>query len=133
MSLPLHLVLPAQISQFYRPNYQSTKLERPARDKHSSLLQTFLNCGCKKFYNTGFMYEFGIAHMILCNFCRNLKQGTLTEGEGLVQLTSLYKTFKISCFNTTFFYFFTKQATLMRRSTVLSLPLQLVFPASTQH
>jgi hypothetical protein len=25
-------------------------------------------------------------------------------------------------------YFFTKQATLMRRSTVLSLPLQLVFP-----
>jgi hypothetical protein len=26
-------------------------------------------------------------------------------------------------------YFFTKQATLMRRSTVLNLPLQLVFPA----
>jgi len=26
-------------------------------------------------------------------------------------------------------YFITKQATLLRRSTVLSLPLQLVFPA----
>jgi hypothetical protein len=30
----------------------------------------------------------------------------------------------------TFFYFFTKQATLLRRSTVLRLPLQSVFPAS---
>jgi len=29
------------------------------------------------------------------------------------------------------FTFFTKQATLMRRSTVLSLPLQLVFPDDT--
>jgi hypothetical protein len=28
----------------------------------------------------------------------------------------------------TLFIFLTKQATLMRRSTVLSLPLQLVFP-----
>jgi hypothetical protein len=32
----------------------------------------------------------------------------------------------------TLFTFFTKQATLMRRSTVLSLPLQLVFPGETQ-
>jgi hypothetical protein len=30
----------------------------------------------------------------------------------------------------TLFTFFTKQATLMRRSTVLSLPLQLGFPAT---
>jgi hypothetical protein len=29
-----------------------TRLERPARDKHSSLLPTFVNCVCKKFYNT---------------------------------------------------------------------------------
>jgi hypothetical protein len=27
------------------------KLEAPAKDKPSSLLQTFINYGCKKFYN----------------------------------------------------------------------------------
>jgi hypothetical protein len=26
---------------------------RPAKDKHSSLSQTFVNCSCKKFYNNG--------------------------------------------------------------------------------
>jgi hypothetical protein len=31
--------------------------------------------------------------------------------------------------NAKIIYFFTKQATLMRRSAVLSLPLQLAFPA----
>ena len=30
-------------------------------------------------------------------------------------------------------YFFTKQDTFMRRSTILSLPSQLVFPACTHH
>ncbi len=29
-----------------------TRLERPARDQHSSLLRTFVNYGHKKFYNT---------------------------------------------------------------------------------
>jgi hypothetical protein len=28
-------------------------LEKPARDKHSSLLQAFINYGLKKFYNIG--------------------------------------------------------------------------------
>ncbi len=31
---------------------------------------------------------------------------------------------------TNIIYFFTKQATLMRRSTMLSLPLHLVFPST---
>ncbi len=30
-----------------------TRLERPARDKHSNLLQTFVNDGCKKLNNIG--------------------------------------------------------------------------------
>jgi hypothetical protein len=57
-------------------------------------------------------------------------QGTPSESEGTVQLTHLVLTsldqllliLKIT------FVFFTKQATLLRSSTVLSLPLQLVFP-----
>ncbi len=54
-------------------------------------------------------------------------QGSLTEGEGSVQLTSfildqLPFTLKI------LLIFFTTQARLMRRSIVLSLPPQLVFP-----
>ncbi len=32
---------------------QQTKQEKIAKDKHSSLLQTFVNYGCKKFYNIG--------------------------------------------------------------------------------
>jgi hypothetical protein len=30
-----------------------TRLERLAKDKHSSLLRKYVNYGCKKFYNTG--------------------------------------------------------------------------------
>ncbi len=30
-----------------------TRLERPPRDKHSSLLQSFINYGCLKFYTNG--------------------------------------------------------------------------------
>ncbi len=40
--------------------------------------------------------------------------------------TNKFKSFDFKIANIT--YFLTKQATLMRRSTVLSLPLQLVFP-----
>ena len=51
-------------------------------------------------------------------------QGSLTKGKGSVQLTSLYQLVQISCFYfKNIIYFFTKQATLMRRSIVLSLPL----------
>ncbi len=48
-------------------------------------------------------------------------QGALTEGEGSVQLTSLFSLVLISSFYTEIFLrFFTKQAILKRRSTVLS-------------
>jgi hypothetical protein len=33
--------------------FLENKLERLARDKHSSLLQTLINYGRKKFYNNG--------------------------------------------------------------------------------
>ncbi len=33
------------------------RLEKPARDKHSSLLQTFANYRCKKFYNIGSLWH----------------------------------------------------------------------------
>jgi len=32
---------------------QWTRLERPAREKHSGLLRKLVNCGRKKFYNNG--------------------------------------------------------------------------------
>jgi hypothetical protein len=55
----------------------------------------------------------------------NPKQETHTEGEGSVQ-------FRIAAFDFVYNnYFITKQATLMWRSTVLSLPLQLAFSAYT--
>ncbi len=57
-------------------------------------------------------------------------QGTLTEGKGSVRLTSLYLLVWISSFLHWKYYLFTfltKQATLLRRSIVLSPPLQLVF------
>ncbi len=62
-----------------------------------------------------------------------LDQGTLIEGEGSIQLTSLYKL----CLDQLIFKWeiayicVTKQATLMRRSAVLPLPLQLMFPGLT--
>jgi hypothetical protein len=52
-------------------------------------------------------------------------QGALTKREGSVQLTSLYIT-DAFCFER-IFYFYDKQATLLTRSTVPILPLQLVF------
>jgi hypothetical protein len=66
-------------------------------------------------------------------------QGTLRKGEGSVRMTSFKEVirtvltsldqliFKLKILLT----LVTKQATLTRRSTVLSLPLQLVFPADT--
>jgi hypothetical protein len=59
---------------------------------------------------------------------RKLRQGTLAKGESSVQLT-LYYLVSIRCFwYWKHYYFFAKQAILMRRSIVLSLPLQLAFP-----
>jgi len=64
-------------------------------------------------------------------------QGSLTEGEGLVQLTSLYLLVLISSF---LIKTFTKHVALMRRSTVLSLPLNsyslhwsMTTPATASH
>ncbi len=57
---------------------------------------------------------------------------TLTEGEGSVQLTSMYSLFYSSCFLYWKYHLhFHKTTTLKRRSTVLSLPLKLVFPVSS--
>jgi hypothetical protein len=53
------------------------------------------------------------------------KQGSLTEVEGSVRLTSLYSPIWISSFYIkNIIYLFKKQATLMWRSTVLSLHLR---------
>ena len=58
-------------------------------------------------------------------------QGTLTEWRGYVQLVNLLVLAPISSFLHRKHYlpFFAKQATLMGRSIVLSLPLRSVFPA----
>ncbi len=57
------------------------------------------------------------------------KQGTLTEGKGAVQLTSLYQLVWISYFwSYKHSHFITKQPNLRRRSTVLSIPFQLELP-----
>jgi hypothetical protein len=53
-----------------------------------------------------------------------INQGTLTEGEGSEQLTSLNLLAEISSFYYCIFSFFTKQAISMWRSTVLSLSLE---------
>jgi hypothetical protein len=56
-------------------------------------------------------------------------QEILTIGEGSVQLTSLLYLVQISFFHTEdyiFLFFFTKQPILMRRSTVLILPLHSI-------
>ncbi len=59
-------------------------------------------------------------------------QGTLTDGEGSVQMTSLYKQHVSAHFYTeNMINLVPQQSTLMRRSTVLSFPLQLVFPGKT--
>ncbi len=58
------------------------------------------------------------------------RQGTLTEGEGSVQLSPCTILFRTSAFDiASIIYILTKQPTLERRSTVLNLPLQLVLLA----
>jgi hypothetical protein len=49
----------------------------------------------------------------------------------MVDLHALTSLDQLLFYNENVVYFFTKQATLMRRSTVLSLPQQLVFPDLT--
>jgi hypothetical protein len=59
-----------------------------------------------------------------------MRQGTLTDGRRLntVDLLVLTSLDQVLLKLANIIFYFTKQATLMRRSTVLSLPLQLVFP-----
>jgi hypothetical protein len=60
---------------------QKTRLERLARDKHSSLLQEFVNYGRKKLYNIGPWYlmfwhlvETTGLQLVVCFTCfRNIK------------------------------------------------------------
>ncbi len=63
---------------------------------------------------------------VLCMY----RQGSLTEGEGSVLVDVLVLTILdlVLYILKLLLTFFTKQATLMRRSTVLSISLQLVFP-----
>jgi hypothetical protein len=58
-------------------------------------------------------------------------QGTLTERKrlGTVDLLVLISLDQVILILANVIFSFTKQATLMRRSTVVSLPVQLVFPA----
>jgi hypothetical protein len=79
-------------------------------------------------------YNWAERHLFDAKFCP-CSQETLTVGISSVQLTSLYKLVYISYFLYWKHFRLTKQATLMRRSTVLSLPLHLVFPdtAKTKH
>jgi len=65
--------------------------------------------------------------------CFRLFQGTLTEGEGLntFDVLVLASWDQVLFILKILFTFFTKQATLKRRLTVLRFPLLLVFPGSS--
>jgi hypothetical protein len=114
-----------------------TRVEEADSDQHSSLLRYRIhNYVCKFFIVTAadkanfqriFFYHGAcvIKHFPVL-LLGMLYQGGLTEEEGSVQLTSLSQLVQISCFLKVKLYFsiITKQPILMRRSTVLSLPLQ---------
>jgi hypothetical protein len=59
---------------------------------------------------------------IFGNQADHSKQGILIEGEGSVRLTSLYYLRSAAFDIANIIYFLTKQATLMRRSIIMSLP-----------
>jgi hypothetical protein len=60
--------------------------------------------------------------------CDGPNQGTLTEGEDSARLISLFSLDQLIFIFKIVVIFDAKQATLTRRSTVLSFPLQIVFP-----
>jgi hypothetical protein len=76
---------------------------------------------------------------VVCNVCvcvcvlSGLYQGTLTEGKGSVQLTSMYQLVQIGpLFKLKILLsIYNKQEALIRRSTLLGLSPQLVFPTCT--
>jgi hypothetical protein len=59
-----------------------------------------------------------------------MHQRSLTEGGRLskIDLLVLVRLEELVCMLKIFFTFFVKYTTLMRRSIVLSLPIQIVFP-----
>jgi hypothetical protein len=69
---------------------------------------------------------------VFWNVCYHIVKGkgSLSEGEGAVQLTSCISYIRSAPFKLNLlFTFLTTQATLIRWSTVVILPPQLVFPA----
>jgi hypothetical protein len=67
-----------------------------------------------------------LRHSELPNMMKHFKQGTLSEGEAIVHLTSLCCLVSFNFAN--IINFFTKQDTLIWRSTVLSLSVKAMFP-----
>ena len=127
-----------------------TRLERLATDKHSSLLDPFVSYeenevlwirplfeSRVKVYYPGWAIDpltnLNLGSMSWKFLCpqpgKSNWRGRLSTVDLLVltSLDQLLLTLKV------LFTFFTKQPTIMRRSTVLKLPPQLVFPASSIH
>ncbi len=74
------------------PGTFQTQLYRPKRAPYFSKL---LACLYAPFYNNGFWINFGCLCLLLqestaLEFPQKTDKGSLTEGDGLVQLTSLF-------------------------------------------
>jgi hypothetical protein len=107
--------------------------------------KNFLKVFKKKKERKVLLFYFGYYHLTtiakksFLNFCNfgiilTIAQTRETLLKGKVQYswppyTTYFRSAAFDVANIT--YFFTKQASLMRRSTLLSLPLQLVFPTQT--
>jgi hypothetical protein len=64
--------------------------------------------------------------------CKSLTRESLLKGTNQYSWPPCSSSFSLATFDTeTLFFFISKQTILMRRSTVLSFPLQLVFPGLT--
>ncbi len=108
----------------YQNFYQSIFLSR-----YKTIL--VMHCIIPKFYSTQKSHWKTSSSKSRTKLIWYLMQGILTEGEGSVQLTSLHLLVQIIgfCYCNHYLLFSQKQATLMRRSIVLSPLLQWVFPA----
>ncbi len=67
-------------------------------------------------------------HKLMLWLLGGMEPGTLTKGYSTVDLLVLISWYQLLLIKQLLFTFLQNQAALMRRSTVLSLPLQLVFP-----
>ncbi len=100
-----------------------------SRDATGTLV--FWICKLKIWNIPSFLFcEYGQSTLFsLCLWIRSHNQGILTEGEGLVQFTSPFSSFCNKVNNGFSIKSSWSKLVSTRRSTVLSLPLQLVFPA----